>query len=486
MTAAGALAPLLAEPCVTAAARARSVARRSASDGRQQRAAGGAGQAAVRHRFAAFAALDRPVRHPRTSAVTGPAARSPRRWQTNDGRASHPVGGPMTPRTSSVRGRRPWSRPPPARRTRPPSARVRRSRSRRTGRPRQARGWRPNRRPGRCRPRSRRRPPRPSMAPGRRRGPASGARSARRSPGDGGGTPGPRDAGRPRCPRRSRVIRRAAIAPSISPTIQARTSTTSTSGEERTMRTAIDTDASERIGQLEVGRPDDPHRRPPEGQHQRDVGEDPGRHDPDRDPRAAGRRAGRRPVVGRDPGDDPGSLGLECGCRPAAEDQPAEDDDDGADGHRDEGRRDRSQRERRDPRRQHVAEADRRRQHDDRDRDEEEAAAEQERGQCQRPGGRGRERHEQRTGQRRPAVHGAGLADAPAPGVARPGARTWSRWSADWTRAISDAVASRSRRRGTPPAPARSGGWRTRSGRPRRSAARRPASARRGHRAGTS
>ena len=131
--------------------RARSVARRSARDGRQERAAGGAGQAAVRHRFAALAALDRPGRHPRTSARgTGPAALVGLHvGRRGDGGASHPVGGPRTPRTSSVRGRRPWSRPPPARRRRRPSARARRSRPRRTGRPRQGREWRPNRRPGR-------------------------------------------------------------------------------------------------------------------------------------------------------------------------------------------------------------------------------------------------------------------------------------------------------------------------------------------------
>ena len=159
-------------------------------------------------------------------------------------------------------------------------------------------------------------------------------------------------------------------------------------------------------------------------------------------PRTAGRRAGRRPVVGRGPGDDPGSLGLEGGCQPAADDQPAERraTTAPADTATRPGR-DRSQRERRDPRRQHVAEPDRRRQHDDRDG-------------TRRMPPRSR-KAASASGQvagvasvtssaavsAAPRFTARGWPTPPRPVAPGPGARTWSRWRAAWTRAISVAVA---------------------------------------------
>ena len=104
----GGLIPLLAELCVTAAGGPRPVARPTARDGRQERAVGRAGQAAVRHRFAALAALDRPGRHPRTSPVDRPAAAvaytfaDERSWRQSPGRRSDDPPNVLRSRTSAI------------------------------------------------------------------------------------------------------------------------------------------------------------------------------------------------------------------------------------------------------------------------------------------------------------------------------------------------------------------------------------------------
>ena len=209
----------------------------------------------------------------------------------------------------------------------------------------------------------------------------------------------------------------------------------------------------ERRGQLPVGHEDQPDRPEREGDAQRHGRDQPRGQDPARD--AAIRRQQRRPVDPRSPparpptdhpwrddlliaGHDPGTCRLEARGEPATHHQPDQRADPDRGGHDDDLDRDRAERDGQQRRAEDRAEPDRS------SAGRRSAAAitripPRTRNAARASGqvaGR-RERDEQRREQRSPAGHGAGLVDAPGLGTALPGARTWSRWRAASTSAIS-------------------------------------------------
>ena len=196
-------------------------------------------------------------------------------------------------------------------------------------------------------------------------------------------------------------------------------------------------------GELAIGDVDEASRAPDEGEPRRDVRDHPSGEDPRRDPPWASggpiRTNGGLGIPGRleGVGDQPRGFGLERRGGEAPDHEPrqrGEHDQPGDDGELD---RHVPEHERDQRRREEVAETDRRWQDDDREHDQDQPATEEEHGQGKWPCRWCLECREQRAGQRRPSGHGAVLADAPGTGLARPGASTWSRCSAAWTRAIS-------------------------------------------------